>query len=358
MTDSRNCRCPSNEKPMTRWLRRIGLMFIGLSVLGVSFGFAFEEIGRRHANRDFPPPGEMIDIGGRRISLDCRGTGTPTVIFESGLDIHGSLSWSLVHDEIARSTRACAYSRAGIMWSDPRDQPQTTGKMIANDLHQVLLTAHEPPPYILVGHSLGGPYIMIYTKYFPSDVAGLVFVDASHPDQFERFDAAQVSPKNRPSLSFYKAGAALARIGIVRVVAPVLARSARRRGLLQNQPGQVIDAVLAFAPISLGSMLKENEALDQTLLEAGTFRQLGYRPVFVLTAMAPQSEAELAQFGMTPEEGRRRQEVWKSLHDDQAKWTSQGEHQLIPDAHHYVQFDRPDLVIAAVLSILDKVRKK
>jgi len=111
----------------------------------------------------FPLQGKLVDIGGRRIQLDCRGTGSPIVIFESGLDINGSLSWSAVHDEIAKTTRACAYSRAGIMWSDPKDGPQNA-KTIAEDLHAALAAAGEKPPFVLVGHSLGGPYIMTYTN--------------------------------------------------------------------------------------------------------------------------------------------------------------------------------------------------
>src|ERR1035438_9396618 len=136
-----------------------GEVIVSLILFVAIAGVVYEMIGRSRAAHEFPPHGKMVDIGGRRIQLDCRGAGTPTVIFESGFDWNGSLSWSAVHDEIAKTTRACAYSRAGIMWSDPKDGTQS-GKTIAEDLHAVLATAGESPPFVLVGHSLGGPYIM------------------------------------------------------------------------------------------------------------------------------------------------------------------------------------------------------
>jgi len=202
---------------MKRWIGRIALGLALLLVLIVLVGAGYEAAGRRRAAREFPPPGKLVDIGGRRIQLDCRGAGSPTVVFESGLDINGSLSWSAVHDSIAKTTRACAYSRAGIMWSDPSEGPQTA-KTIAEDLHATLRAAREQPPFVMVGHSVGGPYIMTYTKYFGSEVAGLVFVDATHPDQVARFK--EVTPVTlHESMRPYRVAAAFSRTGFVRAMA-------------------------------------------------------------------------------------------------------------------------------------------
>ncbi len=228
-----------------------------------------------------------------------------------------------------------------------RDGPQN-GKTIAEDLHATLAKAGEQPPFVMVGHSLGGPYIMTYTKYFGSDVAGLVFVDTSHPDQVQRFKAVTTySPSSM--IMLIKAGAAFAWSGAVRV-APLSSKG------VPNQPPQAIRTMAAYAPTSLGSMLKEIESLDETLAEAGPFRQLGNRPLYVLTSMAPLPQEALASLKLTPEQGRQYKEIWKGMHDEEASWSSNSRHQLVADAGHYIQFDRPDIVIEAVRSVVDSVR--
>jgi pimeloyl-ACP methyl ester carboxylesterase len=317
------------------------------------FGAVYEMISRCRTANEFPVTGKLVDIGGRRIQLDCRGVGRPTVVFESGLDLSGSLSWSAVHDWIAKTTRACAYSRAGIMWSDPSGGVQN-GRTIADDLHLTLLNAGEKPPYVLIGHSMGGPYIMIYTKYFGSEVAGLVFVDASHPDQVERLKA--IPSLTEPVLLrlVAKAGAALAWTGMTRaILVPLFEKSAREYWRLRKWPS---DAVLAYSPTSLDSIVKETDAFEDSLADAGTARELKDRPVFVLTGMEPLSAEVLAYFKLTPVQGRQYQEIWKSMHDEEASWSTQSQHQVVFDAGHYIQFDQPAVVISAVLSVVNRVR--
>jgi pimeloyl-ACP methyl ester carboxylesterase len=334
---------------MKRWIRRIALGLVFLLILALIIGAGYEITGRRRAAREFPPPGKLVDIGGRRIQLDCRGTGSPTVVFEAGLDMNGSLSWSTVHDSIAKTTRACAYSRAGIMWSDPHDGPHT-GRTVAEDLRATLRAVGERAPFVLVGHSIGGPYIMTYTKYFGADVAGLVFVDASHPDQVARFK--EVTPASiHEAMRVYKVAAALSRTGFVRAMSG-------SAGGAPNEPTAAARASAAYASTSLGSMVKESDAFDTTLAEAGTFRRLGDRPLFVLTATAPQSPQDLAAMKMTAAQGKRWSEIWGAMQDEEATWSSRSQHTVLPDASHYIQFDRPDAVIHAIRSVVASVRHR
>ncbi len=335
------------RSPVARWLKRIGLGLVGLIAVTVTIGAGYEAMARRRAAREHPPAGTLVDIGGRRIHLDCRGTGAPTVVFEAGLDINGSLSWTTVHDSIAVGNRACAYDRAGVMWSDPKDGPQNA-VTVAEDLHATLAAAGEAGPFVMVGHSLGGPYIMTYTKKYGDQVAGLVFVDASHPEQEARF-AEVVKKPMTPSTTGIKVAAALAWTGLIRVALP--------EGGAPNVPAVVTTKMNAYASTSLPGMLAESDALGATLAEAGTFRTLGDRPLVVLTALAPLPDAALKTLDMTKEEGDRFQSVWKSLHEEEASWSTRSRHQLVPDASHYIQFDRPDLVIAAIREVVDQVRQ-
>jgi len=328
-----------------RWIIRIASALVALIALVVLTGSGYEFIQRHHVTRDFPAQGTLVDIGGRKIQLDCRGTGSPTVVFESGLDINGSLSWSAVQDAVAKTTRACSYSRAGIMWSDAPGRAQN-GRTVAEDLHKTLNAAGEHGPFVLVGHSLGGPYIMTYTHYYGQDVAGLVFVDASHPDQTQRLKG--VMPEQ--SIFLGKLAASLAWTGALRPVAPVLVPQESHQDLHD------VETIRAYAPTSLGPMMLEDEALNETLTEAGTFRQLGNRPLFVLTAMAPFSDAELQSMQITATQGQKIKAVWKQMQDDEATWSSRSQHQLVNDSSHYIQFYRPDAVIDAVLSVVGTVR--
>jgi pimeloyl-ACP methyl ester carboxylesterase len=313
-------------------------------MLVIASGSAYETYERNRIRKRFPPPGELVDIGDRKIQIYCIGTGTPTVVFESGLGISGALSWSAVLPSVAENTRACSYSRAGIMWSDASNEP-LDAKAVAKDLHRALGAAGEHGPFVLVGQSLGGPYIMSYTKYYGTDVAGLVFVDASHPDQVKELQTVMPPPDRKLA----EIGASLAWSGLVRALAP---------GLVPQAPNQSLDevqAIRAYASMSLGPMLKENNALDETLAEAGTFRQLGRRPLYVLTAMAPFSTAALQSMKITSAQGQQVRAIWKWLQDDEASWSSNSRHEYV-NSNHDIQLERPDVVIRAVDSVVDAVR--
>jgi pimeloyl-ACP methyl ester carboxylesterase len=332
---------------MKRWAKRIAIGIGALIVLATVFGAAAEAVMRSRAASEYPAAGRLVDIGGRRIQLDCRGSGSPTVVLESGLDNLGSLSWALVHDSIATTSRTCAYSRAGIMWSDAAPGAFDS-KTVAEDLHAALTKAGEQGPYVVAGHSLGGPYALIFTGLYPGEVAGLVFVDASHPDQLERLRKATGNSMEAPT-GVLSAVAALSWTGVIRLIPD---------GASPKLPPATIRAQHAYLSTSLAPALKELKALPATLAAAGQHRQLGDRPLVVLTAMAPTPEAALESAGMTREQGDRMRVAWKALHDEEATWSTRSRHELVPDATHYIQLDRPDVVISAVREVVGAVRSR
>jgi pimeloyl-ACP methyl ester carboxylesterase len=317
---------------MKRRIRR-ALLGLGLLVAALAIaGAAYESVARHRAETGHPAPGKLVDVGGRRIQIDCRGAGSPTVVLISGLDHFGSLSWAPVHDSIARTTRVCAYSRAGIMWSDAAGGAFDSGRM-ADDLHAALAAAGERPPWVMVGHSMGGPYALAFTGRYGPDVAGLVFVDASHPDQ--RFPAGASAPLRRRvrDAGVNVAGPALLRMGAARLV-PV-----------NNRPPaaspDMVAAHRAYFPTSVTTLLKENQAIEATLRAAGRHRELGTRPLVVLTGAR----------------GMPRQSRWMQFHQDQATWSTHARHEVVDDASHYIHADRPDVVIRAVRDVVGAVRK-
>jgi pimeloyl-ACP methyl ester carboxylesterase len=129
------------------------------------------------ATQSYPPPGKLVDIGGRRLHIDCTGSGSPTVILEAGGGAY-AIDWALVQPKIAETTRVCSYDRAGLGWSDAGPADETVEETVS-DLHSLLDAAGEKGPYVLVGASIGGIYIQAYQHAFPKDVAALVFTNSS-----------------------------------------------------------------------------------------------------------------------------------------------------------------------------------
>jgi pimeloyl-ACP methyl ester carboxylesterase len=323
------------------WLKRIGLGLLTLLVLIVAGGAVFEQWARYRAPFDFPPPGKMVDIGGRRIQIDCRGSGSPTVVFESGGDWSGAAHWRKVQDEVAHTTRACSYSRAGILWSDPARDARNSDAILA-DLHSLLEKAGEKPPLVLVGWSLGGPYAVLYTQHYGSDVAGLVLIDPSHPDQWLRFDAI-THHRAQPFTPLLR-------------VAPKLTWSGILRLWPSDGPSFAERAEVAFMPTSLPSVIKELNSLDDTLAAEGAAHDLGARPLVVLTSMAAHSPLELQAFGATRADGKRLKQAWKGMHDEMAAWSSAGRNEIVRDSGHEIALQRPQVVIRAINEVVAAVR--
>src|SRR5829696_9123890 len=169
-----------------RLMRRIGMALLGLIVVLLALavlGAIYQAIATELAERAYPAPGEMVEVGGYRLHINYTGQGSPTVILDGGLG-EFSAQWVRVQQEVSGTTRVCAYDRAGMGWSemgpDPRDARQIT-----SELHTLLGKAGIEGPYVLVGHSFGGMYMQTYAARYPDEVAGVVLVDSStDPDQF------------------------------------------------------------------------------------------------------------------------------------------------------------------------------
>jgi pimeloyl-ACP methyl ester carboxylesterase len=148
-------------------------------------GFLYQSKNVRREDASLAPPGRLIDIGSYRLHLYCSGSGSPTVILDFGLD--GSyLDWFYVQPQVAQFARVCSYDRAGYGWSDPSPKSRLPSIM-SDELHRLLEGAGEEPPYIVVGHSFGAFDVRMYAQRFADEIAGVVLVDGSHPDELLPF---------------------------------------------------------------------------------------------------------------------------------------------------------------------------
>ena len=128
------------------------------------------------------PPGTLAPVGPHRLHYRCEGEGAPGVIFDAGIAA-SSLSWTRVQPQVARFTRTCSYDRAGLAWSDPGATPRSMPTLV-DELHRLIRHAAIPAPYVLVGHSFGGLVIRAFARAHRDEIAGLVFVDPLHPEEW------------------------------------------------------------------------------------------------------------------------------------------------------------------------------
>jgi pimeloyl-ACP methyl ester carboxylesterase len=344
-------------------LKRLLKILAATLALFAAVGFVYEQAGRWLDRKRLPAQlGQPVDIGGRTLNLYCSGEGYPTVVFESGAN-HPGYSWVLVQPKVAAFARACWYDRAGVGWSDPPLEPRSS-TTIANDLHELLKRAGVPSPYVLVGQSIGGEYARIFTARYPRDVAGLVLVDASHPDQREPpemrgpvtrlpITARQLACIARPTL---------VRFGVARAVAGLMqspaapGMSAQQQQVFQSLLSRPTAAITEFAQwcnatrggVYLPDRGTGNPEVDDAARASGA---LGDRPLVVLTAGRSADVAE-------PNPVSAFHKVWMhQLQPDLARLSSRGRQTIVEKAGHMIHFDQPDAVVNAIREVIADLRR-
>lgn len=230
-----------------------------------------------------PPPGKLFDVGGYRMHLQIQGQGGLAAIMDSGL-LGNSVVWINTLEQVAQITQACAFDRPGYAWSDPAPAgvPRTSQQLVI-ELRSALRHAAIQPPYILLGHSWGAINMLVFAYTHPEEVAGLVLVDPSHPEMFERIPEI---PKPKAAERPYRVMTALARAGLFRPFGRLLA------GLLVPDGGKVLPpaawsvlSVFVTRPNTFETARRELESGEQSFAEARRGPgSLGDLPLEILTA--------------------------------------------------------------------------
>lgn len=160
---------------MHPYIRR-AIVGIGVAaVVIVLLGATYQGVATALERRDFPAPGHLTDVGGHQLHIHCEGEGPLTVILEAP-ELGLSAMWGLVQPALAESTRVCSYDRAGLGWSEAGDGP-FDARAVPLELHAVLAREQVPPPYLMIGQSLGAAFALLYTANYPAEVIGLVLLD-------------------------------------------------------------------------------------------------------------------------------------------------------------------------------------
>jgi pimeloyl-ACP methyl ester carboxylesterase len=305
------------------------MVLLGVGALSAAAAAVQALLELRDASRH-PPPGQMVDVGGRRLHVLCKGDAPgPTVVIEQGL-AGPSILWWPVQDAVAQFARVCTYDRAGFHWSDPAPGERNMLDAV-HDLHAVLTRAKIPGPYVLVGHSYGGPLVRVFAREYPNEVAGLVLVDT--PDESIVFRKS-FDDYNRGLRRMFAVMQAAASVGVLRWVFT-----------LRPEPSLGPDARAAFAAMfgragQFRAARNDSRALERIppqLRGPGGFGTLGSMPLSVITHGQPFQGPAVAL-----EDG------WSEAQRNLARLSSNSELVVAANSNHMVNLDEPQVVVEAI----------
>ena len=309
------------------WLGRSVAILLGLMLLGAWYESAAEAADLR----TYPPPGQLVDVGGYRLHINCTGTGSPTVVIDAGLG-DWSASWSSwVQPEVAKTTRVCTYDRAGMGWSEPGPLPRTA-EQFAQELHTLLDHADIPGPYVLVGHSMGGLTVRVFVHEYAAEVAGVVLIESMHPRQAKASASPTPAQATEPA-----SGASIATfpawIGVRRLLAGPL-------DLKSGFSPEVANAYVAFwvTPRFTQTQRDESTGLGTSLAQAGAITSLGAVPLIVLSR------------GGDPDQD------WQGMQADLLHLSAQSQHLIADQSGHIVQLDQPQAAVGAIVQMVEQIR--
>lgn len=320
------------------WARRLLLtMVLLLGSLAIA-GAAYQQIATWRDARRSPEPGRLVNAGGLRLQMNCTGTGSPTIVFESGL---GDIlpEWEQVQAGVANFTRVCSYDRAGYGDSDAGPMPRTSAQ-IATELHAALQGSSEQSPYVLVGHSFGGYNVRVFAGKYPGDVAGVVLVDAPQEDQYKILPAAW----DRFS------AALLQRYRKQADTAPVFIGLGIARLQLRSQGGAGKYDYLILQSKYLRARASELENIQSSAEEARSAGGIGDKPLTVLTSGRTLGRTGIN--GLNEQGVVEFERTWvEDLQPRLAKLSTRGKQIVLPDTGHNIPAERPDAIIAAIREI-------
>lgn len=338
---------PSRRRRGWHWLVYVGVAVVAILGVAAIAGEFYESLLRDRDERQFRRWGDLVDVGGYRLNLNCIGEGSPTVILDSTLGMPAA-EWSLVQPDVAEFAHVCSFDRAGYGWSDRGPLPRTALQN-SQELRTLLHNHGVSPPYILVGSGLGGLNARVYSHAFPAEVAGLVLVDSDHEDQMQRLPPEFNDFDQQQSRSLHR----------WQPFIPMFTHIGAMRIFLQNRPHPAIPSdvmeELRFLQLRgsyFDAVVAEMDGMPLTRDEARASGSLGTLPLLVLTADDPArdlpSQVDRAQFN----------KIWiDELQPSLATLSTRGKQVKVQDTGHLIPLQQPRAVVDAIKNLLSQLRK-
>ena len=315
-------------------------------------GALYQVVGGARQQRAFRPPGDLLDVGGHHLHLVCRGTGHPAVVFESGIAA-SSLSWARVLPAVAEFTRACAYDRAGLAWSEAPSCPRTFDGIVG-ELAAVVSHAADGKRCVLVGHSFGSFLVRAYATMHPEHVAGLVLVDP--PTEW-----LTVTPQRERLLvgarRLSKIGAVLAHLGVVRASLALLsggAPAAPRRfsQLFGPTAARTLERLVGEVrklPPEVHPMVQAHWSQPKCFHAMADYLRVLAAEGAAISAFCPPLEVPVVVIS-----GGNQPPEQVAAHRRLADASAHGRVVIAERSAHWVQFDEPEIIVRIVRELVER----
>ncbi len=305
-------------------------------------GMLYQFWGSARDARRFPPPGRLVDVGGRRIHVHASCEGRSIVVFEAGIAA-SSVSWAPVRTEVEKFAKVCVYDRAGLGWSEAAPIPRTLENVIA-DLEAILATLGSQP-LILVGHSFGGLIALEYACRHLSELSGLVLVDAL-PSSEWRTAPLEEAARLRQGIRMARRAAVLARFGVVRFGVDV-ARAARISSIQSgSRVAQRIVTEVGKLPPSLWPIVQAHWCQAKSFQSMAS--HLEHLPASAAACSDPCDLGDLRVVVLSAADST---PARSAEHARIARQSSRGEMIVAEKSGHWIQLDQPELVVEAIRKI-------
>ena len=322
-------------------------------ILGVLAGLIYERVGKERDQQRLPRVGQAVDIGGRSLNIYCSGSGSPSVILDTGGSAPGYSNMPL-QKLISNETRTCWFDRAGLGWSDPSPVAQTSAT-IAADLHELLRVTKIAPPYILVGQSFSGFNVRVFTKAYPSEVAGVVLLDSVQEDQQQYEPRSTLAPVNRlPAVVrdvLCRAVPLSTKVGLIRLLMSVSRLDRRVPSGFTPSEAAVLTRLESQPKAIVAS--SGCRAWEKSADEARAAGSLGNVPLVVLTAGRPLTIGDPAK----DREIQEFYEIWvHQLQPRLAALSTRGKQVIVENTSHDIAGDMPSVAVEAVRQLVSETR--
>jgi pimeloyl-ACP methyl ester carboxylesterase len=328
-------------KTFLKWTKRIGFGLVTLLILLLLIGFIFERMSRNDAEK-IKPDGQFVEVKHHRLHYYKKGSGGPTIVFETAFDPAGHLQWYHIQQELPTSYTSVSYDRAGILWSE-RGKNSKSGKEMAKELHLLLEKANTPKPYILVGHSFGGTLVRFFVNQYPEDVEGVIFVDSQCPD-----DEKYLSPELFKMVNQGLPGSFLK---FANTFGP--ARLMFKGMFPNNKQYEYQNTIMpALLYKSADAVLEEQDQMRSIKNEASKIKSFGNIPLYVLTATDEKRfDSSIKDLKLNTE----MLSAWNKMQKDFLLLSTESKQVLIPNSGHYINQEQPKVIETAINDMVNKI---